>query len=182
MFGIFNLAYPKIVDPAIFVWESFIFAGNFLARRAGARRALFLRPSPPILSCVAAWFRSSRSNRGNSPRVHRGIQVTRKKEGGVQKKEAARGGKKIVARGEESFRGKLPRRGEYGHDKKSKILGISKLPSNCAYAKMSSLVHQMSSVPKCISQMQNCWRAIFKVFDKFKECKVQLHNCWRCSY
>ena len=133
MFDIFDLAYPKIVDPTIFVRESFIFAGNFLAHRAGARRAQFLRPSLPILSRVAAWSRSSRSDRGNSPRVHRGIQV-------AQKKEAARGGKKIVTRGEESFRGKLPRRGEYGHDKKSKILGISKLPSHCAYAKMPSLV------------------------------------------
>ena len=28
--------------------------------------------------------------------------------------------------------------------------------------------------------MQNCWRAIFKVFGKFQECKVQMHNCWRC--
>ena len=103
-----------------------------------------------------------------------------KKGGGARRKEAARGGKKRVTRGEESYRGKLLRRGEYGHDKESKILGISKLPSHCAYAKMPSLVHQMSSLPKCISQIQNCWRAI-KVFGKFQECKVQLHNCWRCS-
>jgi len=87
--------------------------------------------------------------------------------GGTQRKEAARGKKKRVAHGEESSRGKLPRRGEYGHDKESKILGISKLPRYCAYAKMTSLVHQMPSLTKCISQIQNCWRAIFKVFDKF---------------
>ena len=53
MFSIFNLAFSKIVDPTIFVRESFIFAENFLARRAGARRAQFLRPSPPIVSRVA---------------------------------------------------------------------------------------------------------------------------------
>jgi len=99
----------------------------------------------------------------------------------ARRKEAARGGKKRVTRGEESYRGKLQRRGEYGHDKESKILRISKLPSHCAYAKMPSLVHQMPSLPKCINQMQNCWRAIFKVFGKFQECKVPLHNCWRCS-
>ena len=29
--------------------------------------------------------------------------------------------------------------------------------------------------------MQNCWRAIFKLFGKFLECIVHLHNCWRCS-
>jgi len=58
-----------------------------------------------------------------------------KKGGGVRRKEAVRGGKKRVARGEESSHVKLPQRGEYGHDKKSKILGISKLPSHCAYAK-----------------------------------------------
>ena len=92
------------------------------------------------------------------------------------RKEAAHGGKGIVVC-EDSYCGKLPRRGEYGHDKESKILGISKLPSHCAYAKMPSLVHQMSSLSKCISQMQNCWRAIFKIFNKFQECKVQLHNC-----
>ena len=48
MFGIFDLAFPKIVDPTIFVQESFIFVGNFLARRAQ-----FLRPSLPIVSRVA---------------------------------------------------------------------------------------------------------------------------------
>ena len=53
MFGIFDLAFPKIVNPTIFVRESSIFARNFLARRAGARRAQFLRPSPPIVSRVA---------------------------------------------------------------------------------------------------------------------------------
>ena len=58
-----------------------------------------------------------------------------KKGGGARRKEAVRGGKKRVARGEESSHVKLPQRGEYGHDKKSKILGISKLPSHCAYAK-----------------------------------------------
>ena len=93
MFGIFDLAYPKIVDPTIFVRKSFIFAGNFLARRAGARRAQFLWPSPPFLSRVAAWSMSSRSDRDNCPRVHRGIQVARKKGGGAQKKGGgARGG------------------------------------------------------------------------------------------
>ena len=85
----------------------------------------------------------------------------------MRRKEAARGGKKRVAREEETYRGKLPQRGEYGHDKESKILGISKLSSHCAYAKMPSLVHQMPSLPKCISQIQNCWRAIFKIFSKF---------------
>ena len=165
------------MDPTIFVRESFIFAGNFLTRRAApvAANSLMRRR----LVHVAAWSRSSRSDRGNSPRVHRGIQVARKKKATRRKKEAARGEKKIVAHGEESFRGKLPRRRKYGYDKESKILGISKLPSHCAYAKMPSLVHQMPSLPKCISQMQNCWRAIFKIFGKFQECKVQLHNCWR---
>ena len=55
-----------------------------------------------------------------------------------RKKEAARGGKRIVAR-EDSYRGKLPRREEYGYDKKFKILGISKLLSHCVYAKIPSL-------------------------------------------
>ena len=128
MFGIFDLAFLKIVDPTIFVREYFIFAGNSLARRAGA--FFFARNS-----------------------------FARRRQ---------------FSRAEEMSRGKLPRRGEYRHDKESKILGISKLSSHCAYAKMPSL-------PKCISQMQNCWRAIFKVFDKFQECKVQLYNCWRCS-
>jgi len=85
-----------------------------------------------------------------------------KKERGAQRKKTARGGKKRVTRGEDSSRGKLPRRGKYGHDKESKILGISKLSSHCAYAKMPNLVHQMPSLPKRISQMQNCWRAIFR--------------------
>ena len=82
---------------------------------------------------------------------------------------------------EESSRETTAARGEVAHDKESKKLGISKLPSHCAYAKMPSLVHQMPSLSKCISQMHNCWRAIFKIFDKFLECIVQLHNCWRCS-
>jgi len=59
-----------------------------------------------------------------------------KKGGGARRKEAAHGGKKRVARGEESSRGKLPRRGEYGYDIESKILGISKLPSHYVYAKL----------------------------------------------
>ena len=54
-----------------------------------------------------------------------------KKGGGARRKEATRGGKKRVARGEESSRGKLPRRGEYGHDKESKILGISIVKPLC---------------------------------------------------
>jgi len=33
---------------------------------------------------------------------------------------------------------------------------------------MSSLVHQIPSLPKYISQIQNCWRAIFKIFGKFR--------------
>jgi len=147
VFGIFDLAYPKIVDPTIFVRESFIFAENFLARRVGARRAPLFRPSPPILSRVAAWSTSTLSPGRRDP-----IEATvpgctaasrsqGKKKATRRKKEVARGGKKIVACGEESFRGKLPRRGEYGHDKESKILRISKLPSHCAYAKMPSLVH-----------------------------------------
>ena len=36
MFGIFDLAFTKIVDPTIFVCKSFIFVGNSLALRAGA--------------------------------------------------------------------------------------------------------------------------------------------------
>ena len=164
MFGIFDLAFSKIVDPTIFVRESFIFAGNSLARRAGAffftrnsfaRRTQFLRPSPPILSRIA---RPCSSRKSTSAR----------------RKEAVRGGKKKVARGEESSRGNLPRRGKYGHNKESKILGISKLPSHCAYAKMPSLVHQMPSLPKCISPMQNCWRAILRFLANFKNAKS---NC-----
>jgi len=103
------------------------------------------------------------------------------KEAAHRKKKAARRGKRIIVR-EDLYRGKLPRRGEYGHDKESKILEISKLPSHCAYAKMSSLVHQMPSLPKCISQMQNCWRAIFKIFGKFQECKVQTCMCCNGNY
>jgi hypothetical protein len=48
MFGIFDLTFSKIVDPAIFVRESFIFAVTFLARRAQ-----LVRTSPPIVSRVA---------------------------------------------------------------------------------------------------------------------------------
>jgi hypothetical protein len=29
--------------------------------------------------------------------------------------------------------------------------------------------------------LQNCWRPLFHVFDKFQECKPCLPNCWRCS-
>jgi len=52
VFGIFDLTFPKIVDPTIFVRESFIFAGNFLTRRAGAffSRAI---PSPVARSFAA---------------------------------------------------------------------------------------------------------------------------------
>ena len=62
MFAIFDLAFPKIVDPTIFIRESFIFAGNFLAHRAGARRRRLSRASrgrvvPQVH--VAAWSRSS---------------------------------------------------------------------------------------------------------------------------
>ena len=89
-------------------------------------------------------------------------------------------GKKSLHGEEESSRKTTAARGEVAHDKESRRLGISKLPSHCAYAKMPSLVHQMPSLPKYISQMHNCWRAIFKVFGKFLECIVQLHNCWRC--
>ena len=53
MFVIFDLTFSKIVDPAIFVRESFIFAVTFLARRAGARRVQLVRTSPPIVSGVA---------------------------------------------------------------------------------------------------------------------------------
>ena len=66
-------------------------------------------------------------------------------------------------------------------DKKSWIPGILNLPNQRAYAKMPSLVHQMPSLAKCISQMANCWRAIFIVFGKFLECITQIANCWRCS-
>jgi hypothetical protein len=55
------------------------------------------------------------------------------------------------------------------------------LPSQRAYTKMPSLVHQMPSLAKCISQMANCWRPIFKIFGKFLECITQMANCWRCS-
>ena len=115
---------------------------------------------------------ASRRCKKRRRRLHEERRWRAKKGGGTR-------GKKRVARREDSSHGKLQRRGGYGDDKESKILGISKLPSHCAYAKMSSLVHQMSNLPKCISQMQNCWRAIFMVFGKFQECKVQLHNCWR---
>ena len=64
-------------------------------------------------------------------------------------------------------------------DKKSWIPGILNLPNQRAYAKMPSLVHQMPSLAKCISQMANCWRAIFMVFGKFLECITQM--VWRCS-
>jgi len=53
VFGIFDLTFSKIVDPTIFVRESFIFAVTFLARRAGARRVQFVHTSPPIVSRVA---------------------------------------------------------------------------------------------------------------------------------
>ena len=136
-----------------------------VARNSFARRCQFSRASPlgpgrrdPIEATVPGCTAASRSQG--------------KKEAARRKKEAARGGKKIVARGEESFRGNLLRRGDYGHDKEYKIIRISKLPSHCVYAKMPSLVHQMPSLSKCISQMQNCWRAIFKIFGKFQECKV----------
>ena len=90
-----------------------------------------------------------------------------------------RAGKKS-SRGEESSRETTAARGRVAHDKESRKLGISKMSSHCAYAKMPSLVHQMLSLPKCISQMHNCWRAIFMVFGKFLEYIVQLDKCWRC--
>jgi hypothetical protein len=34
----------------------------------------------------------------------------------------------------------------------------------------------MPSLPKCISQMHNCWRVNCKIFGKFLKCIVQLHN------
>ena len=97
-----------------------------------------------------------------------------------RRSQSSRRAEKKSSRGEESSRETIAARGEVAHDKKSRKLGISKLPSHCAYAKMPSLVHQMPSLPKCISQIHNCWRAIFKIFDKFLKCIVQLHNCWRC--
>jgi len=142
--------------------------------KASARRA---SRSPKE---VAAWSRPTTSARGSLASLQEKeaamdlLRPRAKKGGGARRKEAARGGKKRVARGKESSRGKLPRRGEYGHDKESKILGISKLPSHCAYAKMPSLVHQMPSLPKCISPMQNCWRAILRFLANFKNAKS---NC-----
>ena len=128
MFGIFDLAFPKIVDPTIFVRESFIFAGNSLARRAGA----FFSRAIPSLITHNSWM--PRSSISFVP---------------ARRKEAARGGKKSVARGEESSRGKLPRRGEYGHDtgvQDSRNIKIAKPlclcknakfgPSNAKFAKM----------------------------------------------
>ena len=169
MFGIFDLPFTK--DPTIFVRESFIFAGNSLAHRAGV--FFFVHNS------FARRRQFSRASRG---RVHRSRQQSQVRPCSPARwKKAARGGKKRVAHGEDTSREKLSRHGEYGYDKEFKILGISKLSSHCAYAKIPSLVHQMPSLPKCISQMQNCWRAIFKIFSKFQKCKVQLHNCWRCS-
>ena len=141
MFGIFDLAYPKIVDLTIFVRKSFIFAGNFLACRAGARRAQFLRPSPPFLSRVAAWSMSSRSDRDNCPRVHHGIQVARKKGGGAQKKGGgARGG--VVSRETTATWGVRARQGvQDSRDIKiAKLLCLCKNakfgPSNAKFAKM----------------------------------------------
>jgi len=147
------------VDPTIFVRESFIFAGNFLVAAID------------LLASLAATKRGGDGSPSLASLQEKEVAMDllrprAKKGGGAQKKEAARGGTRIVAR-EDSYHVKLPLRGEYGHDKESKILGISKLPRHCVYAKMPSLVHQMSSLPKCISQMQNCWRAIFKVFGKF---------------
>ena len=98
MFGIFDLAFPKIVDPTIFVRESFIFAGNSLARRAGAfffarnsfaRRAQFSRasrgrvhPASPRRRLVQVVEIQSRQQ----SKVHRrrGTQVPRLPQGGLR--------------------------------------------------------------------------------------------------
>jgi len=96
VFGIFDLTFPKIVDSTIFVRESFIFGRISLACRAGAflfaRNSFARRRQFSRVSCgrvhpqvhIAAWSRSSRSDRGNSPRVHRGIQVPRLPQGGLR--------------------------------------------------------------------------------------------------
>jgi len=38
------------------------------------------------------------------------------------------------------------------------------------------LVHQIPSLQKCISQIQNCSKAIFKIFEKFEEYKVHAYT------
>ena len=58
MFGIFDLAFPKIVDLTIFVRESFIFAGNSLVRRGALSfpRAIPSSVAANFLACRAAVF------------------------------------------------------------------------------------------------------------------------------
>jgi len=178
VFGIFDLAFPKIVDPTIFVRDLFLlgalharfflYAGISVARRRQSTKsqvtAVSVNCGLPVRQSTKSQFARVPS-RASSPRSRR-----------------SQSSRRASSRGEEeSSRKTTAARREVAHDKESKKLRISKLPSHCAYAKMPSLVHQMPSLPKCISQMHNYWRAIFKIFDKFLECIVQLHNCWRCS-
>ena len=100
MFVIFDLTFSKIVDPTIFVWESFIYAVNSLARRVGvffarnsfARRAQFLRPSRANSSARKGGGDRSPS----SPREERRRRV--KKGGSAQGKEKSRVWRGVVSR------------------------------------------------------------------------------------
>lgn len=146
MFGIFDLAFTKIVDPTIFVRESFIFARNSLARRAGAffftrnsfaRRAQFLRPSPPILSRIVRPCSSIEATVLGSP-----VFARAKKEGGAwgEKKSRVRGG--LVSRETTTTWGVRARQGfQDSRDIKiAKPLCLCKNakfgPSNAKFAKM----------------------------------------------
>ena len=181
MFGIFDLAFYKIVDPTIFVRDLFLFgalrarfflcAGISVARRRQSTKsqvtAVSVNRGLPVRQSTKSQFARVPS-RASSPRSRRS-------------QSSRRAGKKSSRGEKESSRETTVARGEVAHDKESRKLRILKLSSHCAYAKMSSLVHQMLSLPKCISQMHNCWTSIFKIFNKILECIVQLHNCWRCS-
>jgi len=163
------------VDPTIFVRESFIFAGNSLARRADtfffarnsfARRHQFSRascgrvhPASPHRRLVQVVEIRSRQQSQVAPR-HPGPKAS-----------ATWGG--VVSRETTTTWGVRARQGVQD----SRDIKIAKLLCLCKNAKFGP----STSLPKCICQMQNCWRAIFKVFDKFQKCKIQLHNCWRCS-
>jgi len=200
VFDIFDLAFSKIVDPTIFVRDlSFVWRAS---HEIFPLRGNFRRPLPPVHEVAShrRFCESSTSTVAASREGRRGgsdgslLASRRVKEGedaamdcisqlraGKEKRwreerRRRRGGKKSSRGEEESSRETTAARGEVAHDKESRKLGISKLSSHCAYAKMSSLVHQMLSLSKCISQMHNCLRAIFKVFGKFLECIIQLHN------
>ena len=73
----------------------------------------------------------------------------------AQRKKAAREERKESRAGRTRLAGNYRDVGSMGTTRSPRFSGYQNLPSHCAYAKMPSLVHEMPSLPKCISQMQN---------------------------